>query len=56
MIAEIFDQIRQREIRLNGQSYYNYKCRTERFRNSRIAVYAAIVYSIDLYDKSLSGC
>ena len=42
--------IRQRETRLSGQLFYNYKCRTERFKNS------PVVSSIELYNESFNSC
>ena len=40
-------QIRERDTRQNGQLFYNYECRTERFRNS------PIVSSIERYNNSI---
>ena len=38
-------EIRNREIRLSGQKFYNFNCRTQRFKNS------PIVYGIEQYNK-----
>ena len=40
-------KVRQRDTRQNGQLFYNYHYRTERFRNS------PIVSSIELYNNSI---
>ena len=38
-------EIRNRETRLSGQKFYNFNCRTQRFKNS------PIVYGIEQYNK-----
>ena len=41
-------EIRNRETRLNGDKFYNFNCRTERFKNS------AIVYGVEQYNSNNS--
>ena len=41
-------KIRNRETRQNSHMYYNFKCRTERFKNSPIS------YAISKYNETLS--
>ena len=50
LLPQKLRNIRQREARLSGQLFYNYKYRTERFENS------PVVSSIELYNQSLNGC
>ena len=38
-------EIRNRETRLSGEKFYNFNCRTQRFKNS------PIVYGIEQYNK-----
>ena len=42
-------EIRTRETRLSGQKFYNFNCRTERFKNS------AIVYGIERFNSISSN-
>jgi hypothetical protein len=46
-LTNVAMQVRQRDTRQNGQLFYNYHHRTERFRNS------PIVSSIELYNNSI---
>ena len=48
LLPEKIGQVREREMRSNGNKYYNCKTKTERFSRSPIA------YVIDEYKRTLS--
>ena len=49
LLPKTVSQTRERETKANGLEYYNYACRTERFKQS------PIVYALNKYNLTLSN-
>ena len=49
LLPETVNQIRQRQTRSNGEKLYNFRYRTERFKNS------PIVYGIECFNRTLES-